>query len=81
MSDRDEEVFMQPYGEDKPRLVRVFDLIGPDVPIVEDDKRKHRMDECRVCPSLINDTLCDKCSCFMPVKTWLKDATCPLGKW
>ena len=24
---------------------------------------------------------CKECGCFMNRKTWLKDASCPIGKW
>jgi len=37
---------------------------------------------CLVCPSLIKTTKqCKECGCFMVLKTKLKQATCPLGKW
>lgn len=24
---------------------------------------------------------CNECGCFMSLKTWLKDADCPIGAW
>ena len=81
MNEKDDEVFMQPYGEDSPRMVKVFDLIGEDVPVVEDNKRKSRMDICKECDKLHFQTLCIECGCFMPTKTWMIDARCPLKKW
>jgi hypothetical protein len=31
--------------------------------------------------SFVNNKLCQKCNCFMPVKTTLATAKCPIGKW
>lgn len=31
--------------------------------------------------NFIKDQLCQKCNCFMPVKTTLVNAKCPIGKW
>jgi hypothetical protein len=46
------------------------------------DEVKRRFDICQGCPEIIELTsTCKKCGCFMYVKTKLKDATCPLGKW
>lgn len=46
---------------------------------VESDKR---MQTCLSCEHLIKLThQCEKCGCFMKLKTKLKDATCPIGKW
>jgi Family of unknown function (DUF6171) len=41
-----------------------------------------RISECYSCEELIKITKqCKKCGCFMELKTKLKDASCPLGKW
>lgn len=46
---------------------------------VESDKR---MQTCLGCEHLIKLThQCKKCGCLMNLKTKLKDATCPIGKW
>jgi hypothetical protein len=41
-----------------------------------------RLDICRTCPELFAPTLtCKQCGCFMKIKTQIKSAECPLGKW
>lgn len=40
-----------------------------------------RMSVCQTCPFFTKARTCRKCGCFMPVKTKLKNARCPLGKW
>lgn len=48
----------------------------------EKEIRDSRYEVCLGCPSLFKPTrTCKECGCFMSLKTWLKDATCPLGKW
>ena len=41
-----------------------------------------RMKICRGC-EFFRDSIaqCKKCGCFMPVKTRLEIAKCPVGKW
>jgi hypothetical protein len=42
----------------------------------------NRISLCYSCEELIKiTTQCKKCGCFMELKTKLKDAGCPLGKW
>jgi hypothetical protein len=44
--------------------------------------RDERYEICKSCPELFKPTrTCKKCGCFMAMKTWLKDATCPINKW
>lgn len=46
------------------------------------DIRNERYEICKKCPKLFKPTkTCKECGCFMAAKTWLKDATCPIGKW
>lgn len=42
------------------------------------DKRKPI---CETCKHLTISHFCEKCLCFMPIKVYLKDAHCPIGKW
>lgn len=43
---------------------------------------KERLEICKECPRLFAPTFtCKECGCFMKVKTQLKNAKCPLGKW
>lgn len=47
-----------------------------------EDIRQARYDICLQCPRLFKPTrTCKECGCFMALKTWLKDAHCPLGHW
>lgn len=42
----------------------------------------NRLNHCYSCDKFINITqMCSECGCFMKVKTQLKNAKCPLGKW
>lgn len=44
--------------------------------------RDERFDICKGCDRLFKPTrTCKECGCFMALKTWLKDAHCPLHKW
>jgi len=44
--------------------------------------RNKRVDVCDGCERLTPITkTCKECGCFMSMKTWLKDAECPLDKW
>lgn len=49
---------------------------------VTDDIRGGRYKVCLGCEKLFKPTrTCKECGCFMSLKTWLKNAECPLGKW
>lgn len=49
---------------------------------VSDEIADSRMQLCEQCPELIKMTKqCKKCGCFMALKTKLKLASCPMGKW
>jgi hypothetical protein len=49
---------------------------------VDMDIRDARFNICLGCDRLYKRTkTCKECGCFMNRKTWLKDASCPLGKW
>jgi hypothetical protein len=62
--------------------VRFRDLFDPTKPRSEQELIEARLDICKTCPFLSrNMTRCTKCGCFMKLKTTLKDATCPIGKW
>jgi hypothetical protein len=47
-----------------------------------EDVAKTRWDVCSSCEKLYKPTnTCKVCGCFMVVKTNLKTAKCPIGKW
>lgn len=62
--------------------VKPWDLLNPKTEYVLDEEANSRYEICKSCP-LLNSTTktCKECGCFMPAKTTLKYATCPLGKW
>lgn len=69
--------YKQNLGETRP-----WDMLNPNVDRASDTVAEFRYDLCKACPELIDLTKqCKKCGCFMPAKTKLAKATCPLGKW
>lgn len=49
---------------------------------ISDEAVSKRMSICLECPRLVKLThQCKECGCFMNLKTKLKTASCPLGKW
>jgi bacterioferritin-associated ferredoxin len=48
----------------------------------EKDIREARYSICKSCDKIKKSTtVCTECGCLMALKTWLKDAYCPIGKW
>jgi len=61
---------------------RPWHLLDPARKIRNQSIIDERMDICNSCPFLSKTTKqCDKCHCFMPLKTTLSIAECPIGKW
>jgi hypothetical protein len=78
------EESLSPWQQYKKNLgeTRPWDLLNPAVENCTDTEQKTRMDICNGCPELIDLTKqCKKCGCIMPLKTRLKKAVCPIGKW
>ena len=48
--------------------------------LVSDDI-EGRWDICKACEHLTAHNRCTQCGCFMKLKTKLKAARCPIGKW
>jgi len=64
------------------RPARPWDLFNKNLGRVIDDIAANRMDECLGCDRLIQATkTCKECGCYMPSKTTLPNASCPIGKW
>jgi len=79
-----EEGKLSPWKQWKKNLgeTRPWDLVNPNVERVSDEIQKTRYDMCLSCPELIGLTKqCKKCGCFMPEKSKLAKAECPLHKW
>jgi hypothetical protein len=49
--------------------------------VASDSTRRNRIKICQECESLTKLKFCIECKCFMPVKIWIKNLDCPLGKW
>jgi len=62
--------------------VNPWDLLNPNKERSSEDLAKNRLDICKSCEHFIKlSHQCKKCGCFMNLKSKLKDATCPIGKW
>jgi rRNA maturation endonuclease Nob1 len=49
---------------------------------VSDEIQAYRYNICQECPKLYKPTdTCKVCGCFMKVKTWMPNQSCPLKKW
>ena len=62
-----------------------FDLRGmsdrlKNVMLHDQDIIDKRWDICQGC-EFLNNNKCDKCGCYMKVKTRVATARCPIGKW
>ena len=74
---------MSPWQEYKKKMgtARPWQLLDPSY-YVDENLEKERYDICLSCPELIALTKqCKQCGCVMPLKTKLRNAVCPLGKW
>lgn len=61
----------------KKKLISVTEEIK-----VSSDVRENRINLCHECEYFIKaSSQCKNCGCFMPMKTWLKSAKCPVNKW
>jgi hypothetical protein len=52
-------------------------MTGDPLAAVDVEKRRAICDECEY----QKGNRCLKCGCFLKFKTWLKVASCPVGKW
>lgn len=51
------------------------------VEYVDADTQKRQITICNQCKNLTWARMCNKCGCFVDLKTHLKHASCPLGYW
>ena len=62
--------------------VKPWDLFKKSQPRTLDEVREKRLELCNGCEHFIKLThQCSKCGCFMDLKTKIRAATCPVGKW
>lgn len=64
-------------GDSRPWHILEKERIIQDQSIID-----KRMEICRACPEFLKLTnRCNKCGCVMPLKTKIRQAECPIGKW
>jgi len=62
--------------------VEFTDLFDPRQPRSDKELIESRLAICNTCPWFSkNQQRCRKCGCFMALKSTLKQASCPIGKW
>lgn len=49
--------------------------------MVSEDIVDDRLNICSSCVHRLSINLCNKCGCYLPAKTKLARAACPIGKW
>lgn len=57
-----------------------IDFLKPSTEYVSKEIANKRMSVCNGC-EFLKLKFCEKCKCFMPAKTKLADAECPIKKW
>jgi hypothetical protein len=62
--------------------VTFFDLFDPNQPRSDKELIESRLAICNTCEWFDKRMVkCRKCGCFMKLKSTLKQAECPIGKW
>lgn len=62
--------------------VKPWDLFNPNQPRSDEELVEYRLGICKGCEFFkAKSQRCGKCGCFMSLKTLLKKAKCPVGKW
>jgi hypothetical protein len=75
---------MSAWQEYKKKLgdTRPWDVLNPKTEWSDNELSSARMEICELCPALRKPTYqCSECGCLMKIKTKMKNAKCPLGKW
>jgi hypothetical protein len=60
---------------------RPWHLLDPGRIVKDASIIKSRLDLCMSCEFFLPTKQCSKCLCYMPGKTTLSNAECPIGKW
>ncbi len=61
--------------EDNSPVNQIYQFITPK------EIRQERIDICETCEYLNKAYFCKVCKCYMPAKTWVPNAICPMSKW
>lgn len=64
----------------KTKIARPWDIFNPNTEYVDNKVSDERMSICNSCEMFMKG-ICKSCGCFMPIKTKMAHASCPLGKW
>jgi len=71
----------EPKSEEEYAAVTPLDLLDGRNYTTKDIRDK-RLEICKGCVRFHRLThSCQECHCFMPLKTWLSEAECPINKW
>jgi len=62
------------------RQVKPWDVLKKEN-WTDQEIRLARLAVCKACPELTAFNFCRHCNCFMPSKTLLQKAKCPINKW
>lgn len=69
-------------SDDEAQKVTPLDLVRGLNNYTDKEIRNERYDVCKGCEFFFNPMkMCRQCGCTMPLKTWLKAASCPAHKW
>jgi hypothetical protein len=77
----EEYVLNNSISNEEGQSVTPFDLLNSNN-YTNREVRDSRYEICKSCEHFFNPIkMCRECGCNMPLKTWLKEASCPIGKW
>jgi hypothetical protein len=64
----------------KEKIARPWDLINPNTKYVDSEISEMRLKICKSCDMFMKG-ICKSCGCYMPIKTKISHASCPINKW
>lgn len=65
---------------EKKKTARPWDLLNPKTQYVDYEISDMRLNLCKSCDMFMKG-VCKSCGCYMPIKTKMAHASCPLAKW
>jgi hypothetical protein len=76
------EEFKKKSLEERTKKVTPLTVLNRQAYLDDEVLSEKRYEICEVCPRFFKITKqCKECGCFMAIKTKLREAVCPLGKW
>lgn len=76
------EEFKKKTLEERAKKVTPLTVLNRQAYLNDEDLSEKRYEICQSCPRFFKITKqCKECGCFMAIKTKLREAVCPLGKW